>query len=268
MLVDHEIATRQASAQPLATDVPADDYSTAKSKIQAAAVNLTIGDIYIPGREKDKPGGADTPLGEIALKQGHTAVIRTKEVLKLGSDLAGIAFPRASKSLKGLLMTNPGHIDPGYSGPLHLTVINMSREPHSLRRGDEIVRVLLIALRMRPEVSFDVRWPGTFATPITSELLDNLSVDFVDVENRAREIANGAVKKAKIWATGIPVVVALVSLAGVYFSSNLTVGRDIQKVSERVTIIETKLSQQALSERLKKLEDEVAKLRPAPPTTP
>jgi hypothetical protein len=64
------------------------------------------------------------------------------------------------------------------------------------------------------------------------------------------------------WDNGISL------LAGVYFSSNLTVGRDIQKVSERVTIIETKLSQQALSERLKKLEDEVAKLRPAPPTTP
>lgn len=271
LLVDHQIAKRQRSSQPLAEDPlaedgPADDFQKADSNIQAASLDLTIGEIYIPGTDKEKPGGADTPLKEISLKQGHTAVIRTKEVLHLGSDLAGIAFPPASISLKGLLMTNPGHIDPGYRGYLHLTVINMSHDLFSLRAGDRIMRVLFISLEPKSEIPYDVRHPGPeLPKPITSELLGRLSVDFVDVKNRAKKIAKGAVKMAQIWAITIPVVVAVLSLAGLYLTETLSVKEDVQKVSERVTVVETKYDQQALDERIKKLEDVVAKLKPATP---
>ncbi len=208
MLVDHQIAALQATDQPLATEVPADDYQTAGSKIQAASLDLTIGDIYIPGTDNDKLGGANTPLGEITLEQGHTAVIRTKEVLHLGSDLAGIAFPPASVSLKGLLMTNPGHIDPGYHGSLHLTVINMSRVPFSLKKGDRIVRVLFIPLEInQPAAPFDARHPSPeLPNPISSELLGRLSVDFVDVKRRAQKIAEDALAAIKIDIEPLPFV--------------------------------------------------------------
>ena len=262
MLVDHQIAALQAKDQPLATEVPADDYQTAGSKIQAASLDLTIGDIYIPGTDNDKLGGANTPLGEITLEQGHTAVIRTKEVLHLGSDLAGIAFPPASVSLKGLLMTNPGHIDPGYHGSLHLTVINMSHVPFSLKKGDRIVRVLFIPLEInQPAAPFDARHPRPeLPNPISSELLGRLSVDFVDVKRRAQKIAEDALNKAQIRATIIPVVVASIGLIGMYLTAVQSVQGDVQEVSERVAVSEKKFSQQALDERLKTLEDTVKKL--------
>ena len=263
LLVDHQIANRQTSPKPLATNVPADDCQKSDSKIQAASIDLTIGDIYIPGTDKDKPGGADTPLNNIVLNQGHTAVIRTKEELDLGSNLAGIAFPPAGVSLKGLLTTNPGHIDPGYQGPLHLTVINMSHEPFSLRQGDRIMRVLFIPLENPPEVPFDVRRPGPLNTPITSELLSRLSVDFVDVEKRAQKIAKGAVRRAQLWAIRIPVVVAILALIGNYWMVHPSLKGDVKKLTDRVDVNEKKLSQQVLDKRMKNLEDTVKNLQRA-----
>jgi dCTP deaminase len=174
--------------------VPEGDYHGAHSKIQAASLDLTIGNIHVPGTEDDRPGGAFTPLTEYALSQGHTAVLRTRETLNLGPKLAGIAFPPATLSLKGLLMTNPGHIDPGYRGHLHLTVINMSRESFPLRRGDRICRVLLIPLNEKAEAPYNDRHPGVRPSPITSELLGRLSVDFVDVEARAENCERGSEK--------------------------------------------------------------------------
>ncbi len=267
VLVDWQINQRLTAFPRVASDVPPDNYQAADAKVQAASLDLTIGEIYIPGTDNDKPGGAYMPLEEYSLNQGHTAVIKTTEVLNLGAALAGIGFPPASLSLKGLLMTNPGHIDPGYRGPLHLTVINMSRVPFPLRAGDRIMRVLLIALDEEPVASYSTRHPDPWRTPITPELLGKLSADFVDVEKRAQDIADTSVKKAQVRATliatVIPVVVAIIALGGTMWAGNLSVKGDLQKLGERVTVVETKLSQQAFDDRLRKLEDAVAKLTSA-----
>ena len=43
-------------------------------------------------------------------------------------------------------MTNPGHVDPGYAGPMRFSVINMGSQDYILRQGDEIVTMFLIEL--------------------------------------------------------------------------------------------------------------------------
>jgi dCTP deaminase len=266
ILVDWQINHRLTVAPPLATNVSAGDYQGSKSKIQAASLDLTIGEIFVPDTDNEKPGGAYSPLTEYALAEGHTAVIKTKEELHVGDDLAAIAFPPASMSLKGLLMTNPGHIDPGYRGALHLTVINMSKVPFPLKVDDRIVRVLFIGLEEEPRSSYQTRHAGQpQTTPITPELLQRLSVDFVSVEKRAQKIADEAVRKAQIWATAIPVVVAVLTIGGTWLAGSLTNKGDIQKLADRVTVIEAKLSQQALDARLQKLEDAVARIAASAP---
>jgi hypothetical protein len=100
VLVDRQIHQRLTERPSLATGIPTDDYVGPDSKIQAASINLTIGDIYLPGTEDNKSGGINNPLSNCTLHQGHTAVIRTKEVLDLGPDLAGIGFPPATVSLR------------------------------------------------------------------------------------------------------------------------------------------------------------------------
>lgn len=91
--------------------------------IQASSVDLTIGDIFLPETASAEDGGAEKPLTRHNLKPGHTAVVTTFENLNFPADVAGFGFPPARVSKRGLLMTNPGHVDPGYSGHLAFTVI-------------------------------------------------------------------------------------------------------------------------------------------------
>jgi deoxycytidine triphosphate deaminase len=259
MLVDREINQRLTAMPPLATEVPSNDFTRRESKIQAASLDLTIGEVYLPGVEAGKPGSASAPITtEMTLETGQTAVIRTTEALDLGHDLAGIGFPPASLSLKGLLMTNPGHIDPGYRGPLHLTVINMSRVPLPLVAGSRIIRVLLMPLAHHPDAPYDARHPAGAAPAITSQLLGNLSADFVNVQERAQRIADDAVKRAQFWAALIPVVVAIFTVFGTLFTTIWANGLsrpELQKLSERIAVVETKFGQQALEDRVRRLED-------------
>jgi len=210
----------------------------------------------------------------------------------LGDDLAGIAFPPASLSLKGLLTTNPGHIDPGYNGPLHLTVINMGRAPIALKAGERIMRVLFLVLTdKRPTTPYNARNMSSFTgnttsirtsqkiserisravsaalaelkstaegsgrredNAVTSDLLlRRLSDDFLDIERRAKAIADTAVTKAQFWAILIPLAVAVLTLVGNYYLS-------VEPVSERVAKLEIT---QVQEHRLQKIEHDVAALK-------
>ena len=94
-------------------------------------------------------------------------------------------------------MTNPGHIDPGYIGHLRFTVINMAAEPFQLRTGDAIATLLFFRLAVPVNRDFHER---TGLTPLpnpTWDEVNRLAKDFVDVEARARAIAEQEVKKAQ-----------------------------------------------------------------------
>jgi deoxycytidine triphosphate deaminase len=185
LLVDHEIiaALQQQDAIARGLPTPLNVSHTRASQVQAASLNFTIGEIFVPGTKSDDLGGCNNPRTTFELPQGHTAVIRTRESIHLSPQRAGIAFPPAHQSLKGLLMTNPGHIDPGYNGPLHCTVIDMAHSNFHLERGDPIMRILLFELPAGgvPNAPYYIRAQlapnGVGPSPITDELLDRLSVD-------------------------------------------------------------------------------------------
>lgn len=273
VLVDHEINARLKATPPLATGVPVDDFKEGWSRVQASSLSLTIGEIFTPNTGAEEPGGWKTPLRELTLMEGHTAVLRTSETLNLGADLVAMAFPPASVSLKGLLMTNPGQVDPGYSGPLHLTVINMGRLPFSLRAGDLIIRVIFMKLSARPSATYSDRHRPSPSIVITSELLGRLSPDFLSVEQRSTEIANSAVTRAGFWSAVISAGIAgaLTLLAGVVTIGvpswlNNSLEKEISdnreklgKLEARMTVTEGKLNVDELNARLKVVEDAIAK---------
>jgi dCTP deaminase len=84
-------------------------------------------------------------------------------------------------------MTNPGHIDPGYKGPLHLTAINMGRESFEIRRGDLIVTIVVVELAAEPKADFAARYGSSSPSHITQTQLNRLSADFANVEERAKK---------------------------------------------------------------------------------
>ena len=86
-----------------------------------------------------------------------------------------------------MLTTNPGLVDPGYWGKLHLTVINMGKDVFTLGEGDRILRLTLFRLQ-----AAQPRHEQEVASPIDEELLAKLSPDFLSVNDRV----SGAIEKA------------------------------------------------------------------------
>ena len=142
LLRDEELKTLIEASDPLVDGLKSTDHTGRDDSIQPASVDLTVGKIYLPSTEPHEPGGVDKALAKHTLVSGETVIVETKQKLHLPADIAGISFPPARISARGILTTNPGHIDPGYRGTLSFTVINMGRREFDLDADDDIVTVL------------------------------------------------------------------------------------------------------------------------------
>src|SRR6266478_5025281 len=219
ILNDSEIVTQIGKGLlPSGFDLPAPAKLYAKdSPVQPASLDLTVGLVFEPCREDQNK--QDLPVGETryVLKPGHTAIVLTREELKMPNNLLAIGFPPSKVvSVNGILMTNPGQVDPGYEGRLRFTVINMGRKDFVLTEGDVIVSLILMELKSTSQSDWLTRHSGQKGGPITWENLNRVSSDFVNVEARAREIAQKAIQdaelKVKILGLVLPVIATILTL--------------------------------------------------------
>lgn len=207
------------------------------------SIDLRIGNIYIPQDisaiekilAKLKKSHDIHAKKEISLKQGQTAVIQTMEELRMPDNIAGLVFPTNRMSMKGLLVTNAGFIDPNYHGHLHITVINMSRHPFSLREGDKILRSVYF---------YTTPFPTSKSQPINGqkvdeELLERLSPDFLDITHRATTTARELVKNSELRSKWfVPIITSVIAFAGsaalIYQQTNQASYKELKDRIERL----------------------------------
>jgi dCTP deaminase len=222
-------------------ELPKDPYST-DSPIQGSSLDLHIGQIYLPGTKKDEEGGAENPKSGHLLQTGETAVVTTKETLHLPSNVAGIGFPPSRVSFRGLLMTNPGHVDPGYKGVMRFTVINMAKEPYHLAGGDRIVRLLLFRMDQDVHTDWQKRNPKGSSLPTQADI-NHLSKDFVNMERRAKRIAKEEGVKAGL------IITAVLGLVGLLLQAHLFYRQDVEDLKKRQEMLDYDLKNRVNIER-------------------
>jgi len=160
--------------------------------IKSSSVDLTVGRIYEPS---DKNVRSHSDLQNLAtedinLESGDTLLIEVDERFNLASDLAGIVFPPNRLSKEGVLMTNPGHIDPGYKGLITVCLVNMGKKSVRLKKGDVIARLLLFRL---DKVSDE--YTGSEVVSVSPGHLDKLSKDFAGINTRLPVAINKLLSK-------------------------------------------------------------------------
>jgi dCTP deaminase len=250
------------------------DLSSLEKDVRGCAIDLHVGEIFRPGTDKEKPGSADHPLKlAVTLKEGETALVRTREIFKLDAEHAAFVFPANQVSIQGLLMTNPGHVDPGYEGPIHVTVINMGRAAFPLRPGDRLLRAIIHRLD-GPAVS---PLAGSLPSPVTQELLSKLSPDFLSVQDRTaaaakKEVAE-AVKRGTLLQYLVPALASAVAvvathyLEAAHYDARLKRLEEI-KVKERLSALElnypTAKVLLELQEQIKALQTQTARAAGTP----
>ena len=151
-----------------------------QNPIEAASIRLSVGKIF---QFRKMTGGVDLveTRDQVILHQGEVAFVLTNETVVLDNLHVGLVTPKSGGvAEKGILITNTGHVDPGYSGNLRYAVINMGQEDFCLRRGDVLVKIMILRLGTKA----DPDWSANSIRP--------LGHDFLNLEARAKQIAEAA----------------------------------------------------------------------------
>ncbi|TGB83007.1 hypothetical protein CRG95_16990 [Escherichia sp. E4208] len=111
----------------------------------------------------------------------------------LQKNLAGVIFPRNTLSKNGIIMTNPGHIDPGYNGIISIYLVNMSKEPFSLTQNSAVARMLLFKTIIPTK-----GYQGKIVNKLDDDQLSRMGKDFAGLDKRLPKEINKIIAK-KNW---------------------------------------------------------------------
>lgn len=231
-----------------------DDWYSLDSPVQPSSIDLHINSIFEPGNERFELGGEKNPFSQYFLKPGKTVMVETKEVIKMPPYLAGIGFPPSKIAVRGILMTNPGHIDPGYEGKLSFTLINMGKDIYPLRMGDKIFSILIFHLDGRCKKSLKDRKIGLINSGgVKQENIDALNKDFMNVEKRAKKI----IVRNGLLAGVIVTSIALLGTGAMQYLLN----NNEANLESRVLNIENEIKKVELENKLNEISGEIENIR-------
>jgi len=250
LLIDSDLHAELTAHTAYISGLDITNWQNKDSSIQPCSVDLHIGEVFLPGEASEATPGTLKPRTEVTLATGQTAVIVTGETLNFPNNWAAYGFPPSHVSARGLLMTNPGHIDPGYHGSLRFTVINMSAEPFPLRTGDAIVTLLIDKLVSGVHSDFTTRNGGGIMGRPGWDEVNRLSKDFVNVEERAKKIANDAGIK---WTLIIGTLATIATLIFGYIHES-----GIDDLKAKIGVLEERINGVKVDGRLSDLEKKFA----------
>lgn len=244
LLIDKELIALVRSKKIMEFADPPADWYNKTSPVQPSSIDMHIGKIFVPEVDPDRRGGINNPKTDYhTLHSGETAFVETAEKLVVPPDIAGLGFPPASTAVKGILMTNPGHIDPGFKGNLTFTLINMGKESFTIRRGDILFTTLWVKLSCDVEKDYSTR-TGALVTGAKEENIDVLSKDFLDVDNRAERKAKRYAISSIALATIIAATISASALwlQSAYSTSNAN-NKRIEELTKSIAVLEVKLEE-------------------------
>lgn len=271
LLRDKEIHALLTGADPILTEVDTASYLDSDSQTRAAAINLRIGDIYLPGTKAGDKGSVDDPMTSHTLESGETAIVTTIESFNLRANIVGLVFPSSRVSIHALLMTNPGYIDPGYIGKLRFTLINMGERSYDLRQRDTIVTMVLFQMDQDSEASWCERNPKKRYLSPEQDDLYRLSKDFLNVQKRSEKVADdkvqqaalalkGVEKKWQVWAVviaaGMTLVTVLLNFGVNWYTGTLNFDKRLAVLEKSLDVSSVKRDIEDHERRLKAVETE------------
>jgi deoxycytidine triphosphate deaminase len=223
---------------------PPSDWYHKNSPVQPGSLDLSVGWIFSPEKEIELESSyPENPVNNHVIEPGATVLVETEEVLDVPPNSIVIGFPIASISAQGLLMTNPGIVDPGYKGKLTFTIINMGKDSFPLKKGEAIFTTIWMQLDENVKKGYSDRYGEVIREAGLKKKLRHLTKDFMNIDDRAKKHAKSTLMKT----------IGLASLIALILPPILS------SFMGQMSSIEAKLSDQSqvdnqLSDRLSRIE--------------
>ncbi|MEM4217936.1 MAG: dCTP deaminase [Candidatus Methanomethylicaceae archaeon] len=105
--------------------------------VQPASVDLRLGDVDL------EPVSSEHGLKTWVLEpDGKIVLASTYEIVSIGDDVVGKVEGKSTLARKGLIVhCTAGWIDPGFAGNITLELVNVSKEPLTLRYLEPICQI-------------------------------------------------------------------------------------------------------------------------------
>ncbi|WP_173497254.1 hypothetical protein [Shewanella sp. ISTPL2] len=205
-----------------------------KARVQSASIDLTAKYFYIASQNRNI--SISTDLDKFAfdshhLQPGETVIIKIAEKFNMPKQVAGTVFPPNSLSSKGLIMTNPGHIDPGFKGYISVCLVNMGRNVVILDGKHKVATLILSALDHETE-GYE-GYEGSESVGVSKQQISNIGNDFAGLDERIPKIVNKSVGKSAFVALAfVAVVMTLIAIIAPEITQYRTERKDIALISK------------------------------------
>lgn len=124
--------------------------------VKPASIDLTLGSEAFRASDDDKLFLEEGDV--LKIPAAETALVLTRERIEMGSDLAGSIGLRSSFSRRGIDLLAGPQIDPGFRGPLHVFLINLSPSEIIIEFGEPFLTVEIHRLDEPVESPYDGRF--------------------------------------------------------------------------------------------------------------
>lgn len=109
------------------------------TSIQPSSYDLRVGTVFRGGQIINQ--NHQRASEQFVIQPGEIVSLLTMEEVRLPDNMIAIAFPMNKWSSEGLLVLNPGYVDPGFKGPLSVKIVNLRKTRISISRGQAIFTV-------------------------------------------------------------------------------------------------------------------------------
>lgn len=195
--------------------------------LEPASVDLTLGSEAFRASDDDK-----ITLGEadaLTLPPGEMALVLTREQLELGTSIAGNIGLRSYFARKGIDLLSGPQVDPGFEGPLHIVLLNLSPSQLLIEYGEPFLTVEFRRLddeaaqaydgsyqaqsMITPEEMRDLKEGQGIALSDAVKAMQNIARDVSTLQESVTELSENADNYMKIYVRSIVALVgAVVSL--------------------------------------------------------
>lgn len=195
------------------------------TNIEAASIRLTVGEIVIVKHTEKVDGRREIEIKEIKqgshiLAPGDVCFVITQEYINFHDGIAGIMTPKSSGvAEKGILITNTGHVDPGFQGKLKYAVMNMGINEFPLTIGQSITKLMVFRLKERADPDWQ-RLHSRDGNDFNNSAVLHLGEEMLNIRIRTERIVRDLFLELalKYGLLGAAATVLMTIVAGVGFS--------------------------------------------------
>ncbi len=242
-----------------------------ESNIKGSSYDLRVGTIFIHKRskrgfsEKFIPErwfiperfisiGKENKYDDIyEIRPSSIVTMLTLESVQLPNNICATVFPMNRFSSKGLLILNPGHIDPGFNGPISICAINLSNETIRLKLRDDIFTIIFESLNGETDPyanntydeenrsKYEQIFYQTKAFNFSPSLFD-LIIDYKDFEEPIKKVVQKVVNR--YLAVFASILIFAATIVGTYIScSDYNDRSKIESLTNENTLLRDSLKQ-------------------------